>query len=234
MVMRLFSSQGIADSFHEQLPPRGSNGKGPPRTKTDCVMLYDLVARFYKKANDKKAAYACPLGFYHESLSGDLESRGFEIDPDATPGYLDYIKRSSSVKELQEFTRKGFISEVKDVLRAGESEGGYERIEISAMEVEVIDDEGTIPPFGVFLGGTFVHFQYSEPEAPVTFIDGDPYKATEKTKTFTVALGSLKKYFNVLTLYEVRACLKKDFDDRKCWPFGKLKEHFEPKKDDAV
>ena len=50
-------------------------------------MRYDLIARFYKKADDKLAAYSCPLGIYHESLSGDLEKRGFIVNEDTTPGY---------------------------------------------------------------------------------------------------------------------------------------------------
>lgn len=197
-------------------------------------MRYDLVARFYRKADGAKAAYACPLGIYHESRMGNLENRGFGIDPDSTPGYLDYIKRDSSVEELQELTREGYVSEVMDVLYDGESEGGYERIELSAMEIETIDDEGTVPPSGVFLGGTFVQFQSSEPEAPVTFIDGDPYEANANTRTFQVSLGRLKEYFDVLTLYEVRDRLKKDFDDPKQWPFERLEYHFEPREDDAV
>ena len=197
-------------------------------------MLYDMIARFYKGAEDKEAAFECPLGLYREGLSGDLENRGFGIDPARTPGFLDYIKKESSVDEVEELTQEGFISEVMDVLYAGESEGGYGRIELAAMEIEAIDDEGTIPPFGVFLGGTFVRFQFSEPNAPVTFIDGDPYEATENTRTFQVSLGRLKEYFDVLTLYEVKDHLKKDYDDPSQWPFERIKYHFEPREDDAV
>ena len=112
---------------------------------------------------------------------------------------------------LQQLTRKGYVSEVMDVLYAGESYGGYGRTEISAMEIEVIDDEGTIPPFGIFLGNTFVEFQFTEPESPVLFIEGDPYEATESTRRFTLPLGRLKEHYGVLTVYEVRARLKEEF-----------------------
>lgn len=198
------------------------------------LMRYDLVARFYTKAEDTKAAYACPLGIYYEIRLGNLENRGFGIDPESTPGFLDYLKRESSVEELQELTQKGYVSEVMDVLYAGEKEGGFARIEISAMEIETIDDEGTIPPFGIFLGDTFVEFQFTEPESPVLFTEGDPYEITENTRTFEVSLGRLKEYFDVLTLYEVRDRLRKDFDDPKNWPFDRIKYHFEPREDDAV
>ena len=174
-------------------------------------MRYDLVARFYRKAEDTKPVYSCPLDIYSETLEGDLEGRGFIVDEDGTPGYLDYIKRNVSMEELQQLTRKGYVSEVMDVLYAGESEGGYERIEISAMEIEAIDDEGTIPPFGIFLGNTFVEFLFTEPESPVLFTEGDPYEATENTRTFEVPLQHLKNHFGVLTLYEVRERLKEEF-----------------------
>jgi hypothetical protein len=187
-------------------------------------MRYDLVARFYTKAEDTKAAYACPLGIYHETRLGNLENRGFGIDPDSTPGYLDYLKRESSVEELQGLTQQGYVSEVMDVLYAGESEGGYARIEISAMEIEAIDDEGTIPPFGIFLGETFVEFQFTEPESPILFIEGDPYEATENTRRFTIPLGRLKEHYGVLTVYEVRARLRKDFGEEEGLTFDELKE----------
>lgn len=174
-------------------------------------MRYDLIARFYRKAEDTKPVYSCPLGIYRDALEGDLEGRGFSVEEDSTPGYLDYIKRDVSMEELQQLTREGYVSEVMDVLYAGESYGGYGRIEISAMEIEVIDDEGTIPPFGIFLGNTFVEFQFTEPESPVLFIDGDPYKITENTRIFEVPLQHLKNHFGVLTLYEVRERLKEEF-----------------------
>lgn len=187
------------------------------------LMRYDLVARFYTKAEDTKAAYACPLGIYYEIRLGNLENRGFGIDPDSTPGFLDYQKRESSVEELQELTQKGYVSEVMDVLYAGEKEGGFARIEISAMEIEAIDDEGTIPPFGIFLGDTFVEFQFTEPESPVLFTEGDPYEATESTRRFTVLLGRLKEHYDVLTVYEVRACLRKDFGETEGLTYDELK-----------
>lgn len=186
-------------------------------------MRYDLIARFYMKAEDTKAAYACPLGIYYETRLGNLENRGFGIDPNSNPGYLDYLKRESSEEELQQLTREGYVSEVMDVLYAGESYGGYGRIEISAMEIEVIDDEGTIPPFGIFLGDTFVEFQFTEPESPVLFIDGDPYKITENTRRFTLPLGRLKEHYGVLTVYEVRARLRKDFGEAEGLTYDELK-----------
>lgn len=202
---------------------RGSRRRGAAKDQKRIVMRYDLVARFYTKAEDTKAAYACPLGIYYEIRLGNLENRGFGIDPESTPGFLDYLKRESSVEELKELTQKGYVSEVMDVLYAGEKEGGFARIEISAMEIEAIDDEGTIPPFGIFLGDTFVEFQFTEPESPVLFTVGDPYEATESTRRFTVLLGRLKEHYDVLTVYEVRACLRKDFGETEGLTYDELK-----------
>ena len=187
-------------------------------------MRYDLIARFYRKAEDTKPVYSCPLGIYRDTLEGDLEGRGFSVEEDSTPGYLDYIKRDVSEEELQQLTREGYVSEVMDVLYAGESYGGYGRIEISAMEIDVIDDEGTVPPFGIFLGNTFVEFQFTEPASPVVFIDGDPYEADKNTRTFQVPLQRLKDYFGVLTLYEVRACLREELGKGNTLSFKELEE----------
>ena len=197
-------------------------------------MRYDLIARFYKKADDKLAAYSCPLGIYHESLSGDLEKRGFIVNEDTTPGYLDYIKTDASENEVHELVRPGFVTEMMDIIYDGNGPDGYERIEIEANEIDQIDDEGTLPPFGLFIHRTFVEFQYTEPLSPVTFIKGDPYNATGKTPRFIVPLKKLKDYFDVLTMYEVRDCLRDRFAKGEYRSFDELKDFFECGFDDAV
>ena len=194
-------------------------------------MRYDLIACFYEGAEDRKPVYSCPLGIYAETLLGNLSNRGFSVDPDSTPGYLDYIKKDASEENLQELTRDGYISEVMDVLYCGKE---FCRIEIHAREIDVIDDEGTIPPLGFFINKTFVEFCKTEPLSPVWFIDGDPYEVNESTRRFRVPLKKLKDYFEVLTMYEVRERLQEIFAKGHHWTFDELNDYFGAGIDDAV
>lgn len=198
-------------------------------------MRYDLIARFMVKAEDKTPLYACPLGIYYESTYGELERLGFKENKDSTPGYLDYIKENGTIEDLQSLTREGFISEVMDVFYYGNGDDGFERIEFLANEIEVFDDEGTIPPFGLFIHGTFVEFNKTEPFSRVLFIDGDPFYANENTRSFSIPLKKLKDYFEVLTMYEVRDRLRDSFANSNTpWSFDELKDYFEAGIDDAV
>lgn len=199
--------------------------------KHNCVMRYDLIACFYEGAEDRKPVYSCPLGIYAETLLGDLSNRGFSVDPDSTPGYLDYIKKDASEENLQELTRDGYISEVMDVLYCGKV---FCRIEIHAREIDVIDDEGTIPPLGFFINKTFVEFCKTEPLSPVWFIEGNPYEVDENTRRFLVPLKKLKDYFEVLTMYEVRERLQEFFAKGLHWTFDELNDYFGAGIDDAV
>lgn len=153
------------------------------------------------------------------------------MDPDSTPGYLDYIKKDASEENLQELTRDGYISEVMDVLYCGKD---FCRIEIHAREIDVIDDEGTIPPLGFFINKTFVEFCKTEPLSPVWFIDGDPYEINESTRRFRVPLKKLKDYFEVLTMYEVRERLQESFAKGHHGTFDELNDYFGAGIDDAV
>ena len=191
-------------------------------------MRYDLIASFYRKAEDTKAAYSCPLGIIS---SIRLEGLGFEEDLDSTPGYLDYIKKDASEEDLKELTKDGYISEVMDVLYCGED---FKRIDVQAREIDTIDDEGTIPPLGFYISWTFVEFDQTEPLSPIWFIDGDPYEVNENTRRFRVPLKKLKDYFDVLTMYEVRERMQETFAKGHPWTFDELKDYFEAGIDDAV
>lgn len=194
-------------------------------------MRYDLIAGFYRKADDTTPAYTSPLGTISWNIMQFLSKNGFEEDPESTPGYLDYIKKDACEKDLQDLTHEGYISEILDILSCGED---FERIEIKANEIDVIDDEGTIPPLGFFIHGTFVEFGDTEPLSPVWFIDGDPYEANENTRRFRVPMKKLKDYFDVITSHEVQNRLKEDFTKGNPWTFDELKDYFESGIDDAV
>ena len=194
-------------------------------------MRYDLIACFYRKADDSTPAYSSPLGTISWNIMQFLSKNGFSEDPESTPGYLDYIKKDACEKDLQGLTRKGYISEILDILSCGED---FERIEIKAREIDTIDDIGTLPPLGFFITDTFVEFGQTEPMSPVWFIDGSPYEANENTRRFLVPLKKLKDYFEVLTMYEVRERLQEYFAKGHPWTFEELKEYFEAGIDDAV
>lgn len=151
-------------------------------------MRYDYFANFYEKAGDRRPRYCSPLGLHGRPSEND----GFIEDPKSDQGYLDYIKTDASEMDLQELTLPGFVSEVIDVLDSGIE---FERITIEAREIDIIDDEGTVPPCGFFIHGTFVEFGNTEPFSPVWFIDGDPYEANENTRRFRVPMKKLKDYF---------------------------------------
>ena len=197
-------------------------------------MRYDLIACFFREADDKEPVYSCPLGIFSETNaydSWDLKEWGFKEDPDSTPGYLDYINRDFYKDNRQFITKGGYASEVMDVLNCGEDFG---RIDVHAREIDTIDDEGTLPPLGFFINKTFVEFGHTEPLSPVWFIDGSPYEADANTKRFRVPLKKLKDYFKVLTMFEVRESLNEYFAKGEPWTFDQLKDYFEAGIDDAI
>lgn len=190
-------------------------------------MRYDYFANFYEKAGDRKPRYCSPLGLHGRPSEND----GFIENPKSDQGYLDYIKTDASEMDLQELTLPGFVSEVIDVLDSGIE---FERITIEARGIDIIDDEGTVPPCGFFIHGTFVEFGNTEPFSPVWFIDGDPYEANENTRRFRVPMKKLKDYFDVITSFEVQERLRKSFAKGNPWRFEQLKDYFEAGIDDAV
>ena len=191
-------------------------------------MRYDTFALFYEHAEDTEPRYSVPMGIYHELHIGDLRRKGFSKDPDSTEGYLDYIKETSP-EELQEYTHDGYLSELMDVIYSGYD---FDRIVLQMLELEAIDDEGTLPPWGIMVNRTFVKFQYTEPFSPVVFIDGNPYDATENTRSFQVPLKRLKDEFDVLTTVEVIEKLKPE--EGMDWEWEDFKHFFESTEVDAA
>lgn len=190
-------------------------------------MMYDLIAAFYTKESANEPRYRVPLGTVSYS---SLE--GFDEDPDSTPGYTDYILRNATGDDLQQLTRRGYISEAADVLYSGVA---FERIDIQANELDTLDDEGTIAPRGLMIGNVFIKFTETEPLSPVYFIEGDPFEMTESTRVFQVPLKKLKDYFeDTLTMFEVMDHFRRYFTDLSHWSFEEFKDYFESGIDDAV
>lgn len=184
-------------------------------------MLFDLEARFYKKQTDKKPRYSVPMGVFSPLELDWFEKNGFQEDPESTPGYLDYIKRDAKEKDLEELTKDLFICEMLDVLDEGED---TERIDIVAMELQPIDDKGTIPPKVLVKNDISVLFGWTDNNGPVMFFDGNHIENRWKTKRMrAIQLGDLKRYFGVITQNEVMMKMKRMRNDH--WlDFDKLVE----------
>lgn len=181
-------------------------------------MLYDLLAFFYEKADDKKCRYCVPLGFVGYSA---LE--GFNEDPDSTDGYTDYILRNAQYDDLVRLVQWPYESELNDVYS---SDKLFERIEIRASELDVLDDDGTIGARGVTISEVFVQFEETAPSSPVVFYNAVFENIKKNTKRFQVPLKKLKNYFAVLTMFEVMERLDKYFGKGLPWTFEQLKKYF--------
>lgn len=192
-------------------------------------MKHELFAAFFRKANECKPAYRCPLGIITTESYDYFKENGFTLDENATDGYLDYLKELKT-EELGNWTHEDCQDEVLDVLSCGED---FERILLQAEEFDTLDDEGTIPVRGLPICECFVQFSGTAPFAPVTFMEGDPYHRTEDTRYFIIPLTKLKGYFDVLTMLEVMDRMR-IFGTGQHWSYDQLKEYFEAGIDDAV
>ncbi len=186
-------------------------------------MMYDLLADFYVKSCDTQPRYQVLLGSYYPKTIDELETMGFSIDPNSTPGFLDYLKETTE-DELTDLTQPGFSGEVMDVLDASD----YEMILLHAYEVDVIDDEGNYPPRAKLLGTTLVTFNGSDPYSPVVFEDQENLNENGAKPRFEVPMGVLKRHFKVLTMAEVLEQFSA-LESQPDWTFDKLKQRFHPR-----
>ena len=190
-------------------------------------MQYDLFVSFYTKESDSEPRYRCPLGFECQNDFNHYSSLGFIEKQE--PGYVDYYKDVDEY-ELPDYAQKGYVSEVMDVLYSGEV---FEKIQIEALEFDMITDKG-IPPRGFMIGETFVEFNWTEPLASVWFIKCDPNDESPSDPRFRVPMKKLKDYFEVLTQFEVIERMKNTLQDANYWTFERLKDYCESGIDDAV
>lgn len=193
-------------------------------------MKYDFFADFYLKSGDAEPRYTVYLGPFWPENDAELEEMGFRYH--SNDGYADYLIDDASQEQLESFSREGFESEVMDVLFNGED---FERISISAMEVEVIDDEGNYPPRGVLIGVTFVKFFMTDPFSEVTFTEDYFDKSKREWRYFHTPLKRLKDYFGVITQSAVITKLQSfEEDTQREWTFDELEVLFECGVDEAV
>ena len=64
--------------------------------------MYDLFADFYVKSSDSQPKYTVLLGSHYPKTINEMENLGFSVDPDSTPGFVDYLKEVKE-DELQDY-----------------------------------------------------------------------------------------------------------------------------------
>ena len=74
--------------------------------KTTKRMMYDLFADFYEKSSDSQPKYTVLMGSYYPKTINEMEKLGFSVDPDSTPGFVDYVKEVKE-DELQDWVQDG-------------------------------------------------------------------------------------------------------------------------------
>lgn len=184
-------------------------------------MKYDLFANFYEKKADKKPRYCVLMGTYSPRTIGEMKELGFKESLDSIPDYIDYYMDADEA-DLQLYTKDGYISEMMDVLYGGED---FEKIQIEAIELDVMDDEGNYPIRGVMMGDTFVSLDQSDPDCPATFMYGDPYEFTQDKPWFHITVYELKTILKVPTLMAAIGKLQK-MAKKKAWTFDELRKYF--------
>ena len=192
-------------------------------------MMYDLFADFYEKSGDSQPRYKVLLGQYYPRTFDEMKQKGFEKDPESTPGFVDYVM-DATADRVQDWVQNGYAGELLDVLDCGTV---WQKIKIRAMEVEVIDDEGHYPPRGLMIGETFVKFEDSDLNRPVFFEDESPGPDGCRGRWFQVPIKNLKRYFKCLTLMEVMEGLQR-FGEGRQWSFDQLRRYFASGIDEAV
>ena len=186
-------------------------------------MMYDLFAEFYENSSEKPR-YVVWMGSIYPKTVNELESMGFQER--LSDGFLDYVKKNVSEKDLEKLTQPGFECEMMDVIDElamidDPDEVYNERVKIIARELEVI--KGEYPKMGVMVGNTFVEFMGTKSMKPVFF--GLWNEDNKCEMYFRIPVIKLKRHFKVLTLMEIKEKLKAMNVEKK-WTFEELKEIF--------
>lgn len=187
--------------------------------------MYDLSADFYEKSSDSQPKYTVLMGSYYPKTINEMEDLGFIEDTDSGPGYLDYFMEADP-EDLERFTQHGYESEMLDVLFMGYD---WERIRIRAVEVEVIDDNGSYPPKGIFVGDTFIHYYKTDPRYVVNIAHGNYFEDSGIEEGFKVKVWRFKRRLGATTLCEGLDKMRK-LASEKGWTYKEFEKYFMDKK----
>ena len=195
-------------------------------------MKFDLFADFFKKSGDSNPRYTCTLGEMHIINENELEDLGFKTLRSDEGHFLDYDIDNATKGQVAQFNKPGYMSEVLNIVFSGED---YERICITAMEVEAIDEEGNYPPRGFLIGDTSVLFGQTEDLSQVDFVEDYFDKKKSKKRYFSIPYKKLKAYYDAKTQCDVIQMMREDFEKKDHeWTFDELRDSFESGIDDAV
>ena len=180
------------------------------------MCYYGLFAEFYENSSDEKPCYKVMMGC-HKLRDGELVKKmGFYEDSELHSGFTTFIKDNVSQQDLENLTKPQFEKEMINVFFDEE----FERIRIIALAFS--KSKRDIPKITACIGHTIIEFTYSDPLAPVFFLDETRKKMNGRYESFKVPLMKLKEYFNVKTLDEVCNKLNEMRKEEK-WSFEALK-----------
>ena len=186
-------------------------------------MMYDLFADFYLKSSDSHPKFTVQIGSYFPKTIGEMEDLGFIEDANSDPGYLDYFMEADE-DVLEHFTQAGYECEILDIIFSGFD---WERIQIRALEVEVIDDEGHHPPKGIMIGDTFVTFEKPCSNQSVIFAKGNPFdeNMSDNIVGFSIPMWRVKRRLGVKTLTEAKEKMQ-EMVSEKGWTYNEFYKFF--------
>lgn len=175
-------------------------------------MMYDFIAAFYGSEEDETPRYRTHL-FGNDLSEPIIRKIGMNVDPDSTPGYLDYIKEIS-IEDMSEFFPLQKNPELASIIFEGEPCG---KIVLHAYE----SDPGSMIccRFG------------TEEKIMATFTGNQPasrvrISGLDSPAVVDLPLNCFKERMHVLTLFEVMERLKQDYKNLAVDDLAALEERF--------
>ena len=109
-------------------------------------MIYELIDTFYVKASDSEPRHRAAVTISNTTRDS-LRENGF-LPLEICDEYADFW-RETSENELMGLTTEENIPEMLNVFTCGET---YERIDLEALQLDPLDDEGNLPTRGACNG----------------------------------------------------------------------------------
>lgn len=183
-------------------------------------MTYDFIAEFYRDSRAEEPSYKTHVwGLSHNDER--LKELGFTVDPDSTPGYIDYMKEIKSEK-LVSFCSFEDNPELADIFFEGKK---CNKVILHAYESEPESMLGCT--FGAEKA-LWAQFTGNRPESRVSI------SRMHKKPVVDLPLRCFKEKMGVITLFEVMDKLQKDFNDYSAEDLEKIKEQFSSGMDRAI
>jgi hypothetical protein len=177
-------------------------------------MMYDFIAEFYLDRRNEEPVYKTHLwGINPLDAMAFIESNGFTVDPESTPGYTDYILETNSIDLTGLFSLED-NPELAEIFFEGKE---CKRVVLHAYEVE--PESELRCSFGVE-EALWASFTGNKPDSRVTI------SHMYFPPVVDLPLRCLKEKMGVLTLFEVMDRLQKCYRDYTPEDLEKLQEEF--------